>query len=384
MRKISLICILATVLVANTSLNATSARLTVDFFGSRSCGDCLEIKEVLLKPLAAKYPDKLDIKLHDFEEPSVMQQLLTMEKRYGITKSSPQELFVADTFLTGYEDIINHGQELIVRVMKQPQRWNSASSTASTDTLDAAAFLKEQSGSRAFFLGTLVAGLTDGINPCAIATMIFLISFLATQKRKRSEILTIGLAYTATVYVTYFGMGIGLFRILDSLKDKHLISSLIRWGACAVALTVSVLSFRDAWVFGRTKRVDSISLQLPKSVKMRIHKVITGNLSGTSLLLGATVTGFLVTLLEAICTGQMYLPYIVAMTRRDALRTTGLAYLAFYNLLFVLPLLVVMVLAYYGMKWNALAKKTQNNMVTLKTVLGVVMLSLALYLALAG
>lgn len=384
MRKISFIYGITTLLTLITCLSAAPSRLTIDFFGSRSCGDCLEIKEVVLKPLAQKYPHKLDIKLHDFEEPSVMQLLLTMEKRYGITKSSPQELFIADTFLTGYEDIMSRGQELIERVMNQPQRWNSTASTQPADTLDAAEFLKQQSGSRAFFLGTLVAGLTDGINPCAIATMIFLISFLATQKRKRSEILTIGLAYTATVYITYFGMGIGLFRILDSLKDKHLISTLIRWGACGVALTVSVLSFRDAWAFARTKKVDSIALQLPKAVKMRIHKVITGNLSGTSLLLGALITGFLVTLLEAICTGQMYLPYIVAMTRRDALRTTGLAYLAFYNLLFVLPLLVVMILAYYGMKWNALAKKTQNNMVTLKMVLGVVMLSLALYLALAG
>jgi len=155
----------------------------------------------------------------------------------------------------------------------------------------------------------------------------------------------------------------------------------IRWGAYRIAILVAVLSFRDAIVFRKTRDTDNIALQLPKMVKMRIHKIISGNLSGTSLIIGSIITGFLVTLLEAICTGQMYVPYIVAMTQRESLKVVGYLYLAFYNFLFVLPLIIVMFLAYYGMKWNDLAKKTQKNMVVLKVVLGIVMTALALYLA---
>jgi hypothetical protein len=65
----------------------------------------------------------------------------------------------------------------------------------------------------------------------------------------------------------------------------------------------------------------------------------------------------------------MYLPYIVAMTQRDSLRITGYLYLIFYNFLFVLPLLIVMVLAFFGLKWNDLAKSTGKHMVALKVTL---------------
>jgi cytochrome c biogenesis protein CcdA len=80
-----------------------------------------------------------------------------------------------------------------------------------------------------FFMGSLVAGLTDGINPCAIATMIFLISFLATRKKSRREVLIIGLAYTATVFFTYLAMGLGLKGILEHIRAYHQISMTIRW-----------------------------------------------------------------------------------------------------------------------------------------------------------
>jgi cytochrome c biogenesis protein CcdA len=99
--------------------------------------------------------------------------------------------------------------------------------------------------------------------------------------------------------------------------------------------------------------------------------------------MGALITGFLVTLLEAVCTGQVYLPTIVLMTREEGLRAKGWAYLILYNILFVLPLLVIMVLAYFGLTWEKLAKKTQKHMVMLKTLLGFVLLLLALFLATA-
>jgi hypothetical protein len=164
-------------------------------------------------------------------------------------------------------------------------------------------------------------------------------------------------------------MGIGLKSVLEGISHYHLISQIIRWIAAAAAAIIAVLSFRDAIVFWKTKKTDTIALQLPKQVKLRIHKII-----------GAIITGFLVTLLEAICTGQMYVPFIVAMTTDESLKLTGYLYLGLYNFLFVLPLLIVMILAFYGMKWNELAKKTQNNMVKIKILLGIVMTGLTIYL----
>ncbi|MBD3345394.1 MAG: hypothetical protein GF401_10065 [Chitinivibrionales bacterium] len=376
--------ILLFTLIITLSLSADQqqkSQLELHFFGSSTCGECMEIKEHLLKPMAEKHPE-IDLHFHDIDTDEGFERLVTMEAEYGVTQSSPQVLFFPDTFLTGYDDIMTYGEKKIrecLDVCKQ-----AGGDSVSRDSVDVAGYLREKTRGWGFFIGTLVAGLADGVNPCAIATMIFLVSFLATQKRKRSEVMIVGLSYTATVFVTYFAMGAGLKGIIEPIQQNTIGKSIIRWGAFTIAVGVAFFSFKDAVVYARTGKTKDITLQLPKAVKIRIHKTISGNLSNRGLVIGSIITGFLVTLLEAICTGQMYLPYIAAMTRQQEFIIKGYLYLAFYNLLFVLPLLIVMGLAYYGMKWSDLAKKTQKNMVLLKVLLGMVMTGLAVYLGVNG
>ena len=137
------------------------------------------------------------------------------------------------------------------------------------------------------FCGTLQLA-ADGINPCAIATMIFLISFLATRKRSRGEILYRSYLHRDG-FTTYLAMGLGLKSILEHMKGYYFLSDYPL--GPLLASVVAILSFKDAILYKKTKKTDSISLQLPKPVKLAIHKVISGNLSGTSLY-RAVVTGF--------------------------------------------------------------------------------------------
>jgi hypothetical protein len=366
-------------LIVSQTFSAPS-KLELQFFGSSTCGECHQLKEALLDPLQSSYFTELSVQYYDTDKDSVLSILLQMRTAYNTPKDAPQMLFFPDTVLGGYEEILKNTASMVQTRIKNKAFTSKYDITKQSDTASLNQFLKNKAFDWGFLLGTLITGLTDGINPCAIATMIFLISFLATRKKSRREILIIGVCYTTTVFITYFSMGLGLKGILEHLKGYHIISDIIRWSAFALAVIVAFLSFKDAILFKKTGNTDSIQLQLPKAVKLRIHKIISGNLTGASLVIGSIITGFLVTLLEAICTGQMYLPYIVAMTQQENLKLTGYLYLAFYNFLFVFPLLVVMILAYYGMKWNDLAKKTQKNMVLLKVIVGVVMTGLALYL----
>lgn len=304
-----------------------------------------------------------------------------MEEEYNVVESSPQELFLPDTFLLSYESIMETGEALIKEYLSHPEKWKNK-----VTSIEPSQFKKDL-GKRLekfTFLGVFLAGLVDGVNPCAIATMIFLISFLATQKRKRREVLIIGLSFTAAVFVTYLLLGIGALRALTALNQYLWISEVIKWSAVLLAGGVALFSFIDAFTYSKTGKTDAITIQLPKALKLRIHKVISGKLSGTQLISGAIVTGFLVTLLEAVCTGQVYLPTIVLMTKSTGFQLKGWLYLIFYNFLFVLPLLIVMILAYYGLKWNELAKTTQKHLTLLKILVGIVLAGLAVFLAVAG
>jgi cytochrome c biogenesis protein CcdA len=377
MRKTGLVAVVLFAVSMIWAQTEKASKLEVRFFGSSTCGECMKIKDELLKPLAEKNPDKMDLKIYDIETAADFQLMVKLEEKFHVKASAPQELFLPDTYLCGYETIMQSGKPLIEHYLSNPDLWTSHQ--VSIDTAKNVEAIKTRF--RNFtFVQILLAGMVDGINPCAIATMIFLISFLATQKKKRSEVLAIGLCFTATVFLTYLLMGIGAFEALTFLKEYRWVSVAVKWTAVAAALIAAAYCFRDAIVFNKTRNVKDIKNQLPKILKVQIHKIISGQLSRSGLVIGAVVAGFLVTILEAVCTGQVYLPTIVLMTRQEGLKLTGWLYLIFYNFLFVLPLLVVMVLAYFGLRWDQLAKSTQKHMPLLKVSLGVVLVGLAIFL----
>lgn len=374
-------CLVLLLLLALYLPASAEEKLVLHFFGSPTCGECLEIKHEILFP-AAREHSEIELRVHDIDTDSGFNKLLAMEERYGVTQSSAIELFFPDTFLTGGPDILAHGRPLIAQYLEHPEKW-ATTDAAEDGGISFGEKLREKFQS--YSLASIIAaGIIDGVNPCAIATMIFLISFLATQRRKRSEILAIGLSFTVAVFITYLLLGIGAFKALSFLSTYRWVSLAVRWSAVALAGGVGLYSFRDAFVYRKTGKSQDIKLQLPKAVKMRIHKVISGQLSTRGLVTGALATGFLVTLLEAVCTGQVYLPTIILMTRHEGLKLTGWLYLILYNILFVLPLLIVMVLAYFGLRWNKLAKTTQKNLTLIKVLFGVVLIGLAAFLALAG
>ncbi|MBN1127751.1 MAG: hypothetical protein JXA71_02120 [Chitinispirillaceae bacterium] len=379
MKKFLLITFLS--VFAQTTFADLPSKLTVHFFGSSTCGECAEIKTTLLKPLASKYQDKLDVRLYDTDTDSGFHLAIKLEELHGVKASSPQELFLSDTFLLGYEAILKHGRAMIEEYLAHPEKWVSREVVVDKEKF--VETLKERF-QKFTFLQIVLAGLVDGVNPCAIATMIFLISFLAVQKRKKGEILAIGMTFSAAVFITYLLLGIGAFKALSLLQSYHWIATGLRWFAVVFALAVAALCFRDAIVFAATGKVKDIKLQLPAALKTRIHKTISGNLSRRNLILGTAITGFFVTVLEAVCTGQVYLPTIILMTRAEGLKLTGWLYLLLYNFLFVLPLLIIMILAYFGLRWDDLSRTTQKNLPILKTVMGVVLVGLALFLVVAG
>jgi cytochrome c biogenesis protein CcdA len=357
-------------------------KLVLNFFGSPTCGECLEIKTNLLFPVQKKNPDIFQLNIYDVDTDSGYHRLAAMEKAYKVKTTSSIMLFLPDTFISDMADIMTVGAAYIDRYLKNKDKWTPIP-IEGEENIDLSSHLQEKFQSFTF-LSIMIAGLLDGVNPCAIATMIFLISFLANQKRKKGEVLIIGLSFTAAVFVTYLMLGVGAFKALTFLQKYSWVSQFVRWSAVAFAAGVSLYSFRDAWIYKRTGQTGDMTLQLPKAVKLRIHRVISGQLSGRKLIVGAMVTGFLVTLLEAVCTGQMYLPTIILMTRQEGLKITGWLYLLFYNFLFVLPLLIVMVLAYFGLSWNKLSNVTRNNLFMIKILFGVVLAALALFLAFAG
>ena len=221
----------------------------------------------------------------------------------------------------------------------------------------------------------IAAGLIDGINPCAFTTLIFLLASLALAGRGRREVLVIGALFSFAVFLSYFLIGLGLFTALRAAAAVSLISVLLRWILVGVLVVFAGLSVYD-YTRIRAGHPAEMLLQLPSTFKKRIHasirtRVRTAALAGSSLVLG-----FLVSVFEFACTGQVYLPLLGYIARVNR-RLDGIGLLALYNLCFILPLLLVFGASYLGVSSGRITAAFQAHMGKVKLGLAVVFIGLA-------
>lgn len=230
------------------------------------------------------------------------------------------------------------------------------------------------------WLAIVLAGLVDGINPCAFATIIFFISYLTLSNKKGKEILITGAAFTIGVFVTYLLVGLGFYKVLDLVRNTLTIISKIVYGLTAViCLVLAFMSVKD-YFKARKGQIEDMSLKLPDPLRKRINSTIREGRKASSYYLGAFVTGVLISLLELACTGQIYLPTIIFMTSVPELRGKSIGYLLLYNLMFIIPLIVVFILAYYGTTSKDLTNFFKKHTATVKLCMAFVFIGLAIWL----
>ena len=217
----------------------------------------------------------------------------------------------------------------------------------------------------------LLAGIVDGFNPCSFAIMISLAGILAIGGRKRRARIIGGLAFCAGTFVTYMLMGLGLMQALKALEGLRVVHDVVMVVLALALFVLSFLSFRDALKFKKVPVFSVVTLKLPEGVKVLIRKIAMESWSGPAVALAGFGCAFLVTLLDALCTGQVYVPVLALISREDgAWRSFTL--LALYNLAFIAPLVAVFVFASKTADAFQMAKWSSRNVIPAKVALGVV------------
>ncbi|MCF7837949.1 MAG: hypothetical protein K9N49_04895, partial [Candidatus Marinimicrobia bacterium] len=112
-------------------------------------------------------------------------------------------------------------------------------------------------------------------------------------------------------------------------------------------------------------------------LKKKMHRLMRHELRATSLALGSLAIGAGVTVIESVCTGQVYVPTLVLILQggRDWGRAAAL--LVLYNLMFVLPLILIFWLTYRGLEMPALLAWSRRHVVPGKLLLAAFFLALA-------
>lgn len=185
--------------------------------------------------------------------------------------------------------------------------------------------IKDFSGWLPLLIGA--SALVDSINPCAFSVLFLTIAFLFSLGSARDKIIKIGLVYVIGIYITYTLIGLG---VLKALMIFHVPNVMGKIGALVIII-FGVIS-----LLGDIFKNFPIKLKIPQSTHITIAKYIE-----KASIPAALIMGILVGLFEFPCTGGPYV-FVLGLLHDQANYLRGFGYLLFYNVIFVLPLLIAL------------------------------------------
>lgn len=197
-----------------------------------------------------------------------------------------------------------------------------------------------------------IAGLVDGINPCAIGMMVMLLGYLLVFAKKPERVIKTGLLYIGTVFVTYLVVGLGLYSLV-SQYDLSGGAKVLRYIISGVLIIAGLIQFKDFLGIEGGPH-----LRIPTASKSKLMTLIEKVSYPATVLLGV-----LVTLLETPCSLPIYVGTATILANSGMAMPIIVLYFLYYNFLFVLPLIVVLVVLWRGKKlievkeWEHKAKK---------------------------
>lgn len=209
----------------------------------------------------------------------------------------------------------------------------------------------------------LLAAAADGINPCAFTVLLlFITALLASIKAgehhvsaARARLVGMGSIYIGAVFITYLALGVGLLKAADFFTREHLPARMGALAAILFGLWMIKDYFLPDW---------GLRLQAPGKVG-EIARQAAKKATVPALIAG----GFLIGLCTVPCSGAVYLG-VLSLLALQPTALLGYGYLLLYNVIFILPLVIILILAAARPTLNRLAHWNLHHKEWVRLALG--------------
>jgi hypothetical protein len=220
---------------------------------------------------------------------------------------------------------------------------------------------------------TLLIGLLDGINPCAMWVLMVLLSILV-HVRSRARLLLFGATFvvaSGVVYFVFMTAWVQLFSLVGLARPITIVLGV-------VVLLMGLINLKELIWFEK-----GVSLMIPDKAKPGLYRRMRGIARSASLpaaFMGIAVLALLVNLIELGCTLGLPAIYTRILTLRDMSDLARYGFLALYNVAYVVPLALIVVV--YAATLHRVVLKERGAKV-LKGVSGALLVAFGLLLVLA-
>jgi hypothetical protein len=218
---------------------------------------------------------------------------------------------------------------------------------------------------------TLVVGLVDGFNPCAMWVLLFLLSILVNLQ-SRTKILAVAgtfVAISGLAYYAFMAAWLQVFMLLPHLEKLQ-----IALGTLAIG--IGFVHVKDFFAFKK-----GLTLSIPESAKpgiyARVRRIVNAE-NLTAAIIGASLLAVLVNLIELLCTAGLPALYSNILALQGYPAWLNYAYLGLYNLAYMFDDMLMVAIVLVTMSKHKL-QETQGRWLKLVSgaaigVLGLVMI----------
>lgn len=356
------------ILILPVAVFAQVSKKKAVYFYNDTCSHCYQVDQYFQKE---GIYEKYDIQKIETSSAENLKYLNDFFDAFGVKpeKRGWPVIFFGNNMLIGDRPIINNFIKEIesngdVSSFPTPQKVSESLESQNRGNEIDEGVVKEESNSVSMPI-LISAALVDAINPCAFAVLILLVATVIASKGKTNGLVS-GLLFSLAIFLSYFMMGLGIYKAVGAFNLPKILSIVIG----VLAILIGLANLKDFLWYGKF-----FVMEVPFSWRPKMQAILKRVTSP----IGAMGAGFLVSLFLLPCTSGPYVVVLGLMAQgKDLARTISL--LLIYNLIFVLPMIGITMAMYFGVKAKKLDEFRKSNIKLLHAIAGIIMLFIGVYL----
>jgi len=361
-----ILAVFSTALPAQNQAGKIQTNVDLYFFWSESCPHCQQARP-LVQRLSEQHPW---LRLHSREVSKNLDNALFYEKKaaeLGETARSVPAFIFCDQMIVGFDHAEGIGRQLQQALMdcrhgKGPshQQYQLLPVDIDPDQMSLPLF-------------TLTIAALDAFNPCAFFVLLFLLSLMVNAKSRLRMALIGGtfVFFSGLIYFLFMAAWLELFLLVGALGWVTLIAGL-------VALIIGAINIKDYFRFKQGPSL-SISDSAKPALFIRMRNLLSAD-NFSTMMIGTITMAIAANSYELLCTAGFPMVYTRVLTMQADSQTGYYFYLLFYNLVYITPLLLIVLVFTLTMGRRKLSEGEGR---TLKLLSGIMMASLGSLLLLA-
>lgn len=312
-------------------------------FGRPGCPYCARAK-VFLDALEARRPDVQVIHYNVLADPAALARLRQIAAEAGHERLAVPAILVGGepgNLIIGFDQSETTGQQIeallapgtapeaTTRVPAEVRAGMTDGPPAPPGEVVVPLFGRVSASELGLPLFTVVIGLVDGFNPCAMWVLLFLLSLLVNL-HSRARMALIGgtfVVVSGAVYYAFMAAWLSFFLLVGLSRGVQVVLGL-------VALAVGAIHIKDFFAFQK-----GISLSIPDAAKRgiygRVRRIIHAENLGGALVM-VVVLAAMVNMVELLCTAGLPAIYTQVLASHDLPAWKNYLYLFLYIVIYML------------------------------------------------